>query len=175
LSDLITRLWAILDLERTAQRAATKCGPPPTAQGEPARDNPRRMATLRKEILIDTTPDAAWDALRDVGALHTRLVAGFVTDTKMEGNTRVVTFGNGAVAREEIVSIDPLQKRVAWAIVGQGYHHFNGAAQIFENGKGGIRVVWTTDLLPDSMAGAIDTAMTNGIAAMKKTLEAAGT
>jgi hypothetical protein len=133
------------------------------------------MATIRKEILIDTTPEAAWDALRDVGALHTRLVAGFVTDTKLEGNARIVTFSTGNVAREEIISVDPAQKRVAWAIVGQHFHHFNGAVQIFENDKGGIRVVWITDLLPDSMAASIDTAMTNGIAAMKKTLESAGT
>jgi hypothetical protein len=133
------------------------------------------MATIRKEILIDTTPEAAWDALRDVGALHTRLVAGFVTDTKLEGSTRTVTFNTGTVAREEIVSIDAAQKRVAWAIVGQGFHHYNGAAQIFAHDKGGIRVVWITDLLPDSMASAIDTAMTNGVAAMKKTLEADGT
>jgi polyketide cyclase/dehydrase/lipid transport protein len=133
------------------------------------------MATIRKEILIDTTPEAAWDALRDVGALHTRLVAGFVTDTKLEGNTRVVTFKTGNVAREDIISVDAANRRVAWAIVGQGFHHYNGAAQIFENGKRGIRVVWITDLLPDSMAAAIDGAMTNGIAAMKKTLESAGT
>jgi hypothetical protein len=133
------------------------------------------MATIRKEIQIETTPEAAWDALRDVGALHTRLVAGFVTDTKLEGNTRTVTFGNGTVMREEIISVDPAQKRVAWAIVGQAFHHYNGAAQILENSKGGVRVVWITDLLPDSLAGQIDTAMTNGIAAMKKTLEAAGT
>ena len=151
------------------------CQAPPTARGQPTRDNPPRMATIRKEILIDTTPEAAWDALREVGALHTRLVAGFVTDTKMEGNTRVVTFGNGTVAQEEIISIDATQKRVAWAIVGQGYHHFNGAAQIFENSKGGVRIVWITDLLPDSLAGQIDAAMTKGIAAMKKTLESAGT
>lgn len=133
------------------------------------------MATIRKEILIDTTPDKAWDALRDVGALHTRLVAGFVKDTKLEGNTRTVTFGTGNVAREEIVSVDETQKRVAWAIVGQQFHHYNGAAQIFAHDKGGIRVVWITDLLPDSLASAIDTAMTNGIAAMKKTLESTGT
>jgi hypothetical protein len=132
------------------------------------------MATIRKEILIDTTPEAAWDALRDVGALHTRLVAGFVTDTKLEGNTRVVTFKTGNVAREEIVSVDAANRRVAWAIVGQAFHHYNGAAQIFENGKRGIRVVWITDLLPDSMAAAVDGAMTNGIAAMKQTLESAG-
>jgi hypothetical protein len=133
------------------------------------------MTTIRKEVLIDTTPEAAWDALRDVGALHTRLVAGFVTDTKLEGRTRVVTFGNGMVMREDIVSVDETQKRVAWAIVGQSFHHYNGAAQIFAHDKGGVRVVWITDLLPDSMAEAIDGAMTNGIAAMKKTLEAART
>jgi carbon monoxide dehydrogenase subunit G len=132
------------------------------------------VATIRKEILIDTTPEAAWDALRDVGALHTRLVSGFVTDTKLEGKTRVVTFSTGNVVREEIISIDEAQKRVAWAIVGQHFHHYNGAAQVFAH-REGTRVVWMTDLLPDSLAAAIDTAMTNGIAAMKKTLEAAGT
>lgn len=132
------------------------------------------MTTIRKEILIDTTPEAAWDALRDVGALHTRLVAGFVTDTKLEGKTRTVTFGTGMVAREEIISIDPDQKRVAWAIIGQSFQHYNGAAQVFAH-KGRTRVVWTTDLLPDSLAGPVENAMTNGIAAMKKTLEAAGT
>jgi carbon monoxide dehydrogenase subunit G len=133
------------------------------------------MATIRKEILIDTTPEKAWGALRDVGALHTRLVAGFVIDTKLEGNTRLVTFKNGNVAREEIISVDESQRRVAWAIVGQGFHHYNGAAQVFDSGKGRARIVWITDLLPDSLAEAIDNAMTNGVTAMKKTLESAGT
>lgn len=131
------------------------------------------MATIRKEILIDTTPEAAWDALRDVGALHTRLVPGFVTDTKMEGNTRVVTFGTGMTVREEIIAIDANQRRVAWAIVGQQFHHYNGAAQILAHDKGGIRFVWITDLLPNELAAGIDSAMTNGIAIIKKTLEAA--
>ena len=64
------------------------------------------MASIRKHIQIEAPPDKVWDALRDVGALHTRLVPGFVTDTRMEENARVVTFGNGMVAREEIVSVD---------------------------------------------------------------------
>src|SRR5512144_2719765 len=88
-------------------RFGAKCRGPPTALARATRDNPPRMATIRKEILIDTTPEAACDALRDIGALHTRLVAGFVTDTKLEGNVRTVTFGNGTVVREEIVSVDP--------------------------------------------------------------------
>ncbi|AGB23746.1 Polyketide cyclase / dehydrase and lipid transport [Mycobacterium sp. JS623] len=56
------------------------------------------MATIRKEGQIHASPEQAWDALRDVGALHTRLAAGFVADTRMEGTARIVTFANGMVA-----------------------------------------------------------------------------
>ena len=58
------------------------------------------MASIHKEVLIDAPADRIWDAIRDVGAIHTRLARGFVTDTRLEGDTREVTFINGAVVRE---------------------------------------------------------------------------
>jgi uncharacterized protein YndB with AHSA1/START domain len=130
------------------------------------------MASIRKEIRIDAPVNQIWDALKDVGALHTRLVPGFVKDTKLEGNARVVTFGNGMVAREEIVSIEPGQKRVAWAIVGQQFRHYNGAAWVEADPKGGSRFFWTADLLPDEFAPQVDEMMTAGIEVVKRTLEA---
>lgn len=130
------------------------------------------MASIRKEIRIDAPVDRVWAALRDVGALHTKLVPGFVKDTQMEGDTRVVTFGNGMVAREEIVSIDPAQHRVAWAIVGGQFRHYSGAAWVDADPKGGSRFVWTADLLPNQLAGDVDQMMTIGIAVVKRTLEA---
>jgi hypothetical protein len=63
------------------------------------------MASIHREIRIAARPETAWDALRDVGALHHRLVPGFVTDTVIEEGARVVTFGNGMVARERIVDV----------------------------------------------------------------------
>jgi len=131
------------------------------------------MASIRKEIRIATPVDRVWDALKDVGALHTRLVPGFVKDTHLEGNTRTVTFGNGMVAREEIVSIDVSQRRVAWAIVGQQFRHYNGAAWVEADSTGGSRFVWTTDLLPDEFAGQVEQMMAAGIVVVKQTLEAA--
>ena len=129
------------------------------------------MASIRKEIRIDAPVDRVWAALRDVGALHTKLVPGFVTDTQMEGDTRVVTFGNGMVAREEIVSIDPAQHRVAWAIVGGQFRHYSGAAWVEADPKGGSRFVWTADLLPNDLASNVEQMMTVGIAVVKRTLE----
>jgi carbon monoxide dehydrogenase subunit G len=128
------------------------------------------MATIRKEIQIAAPVERVWAALRDVGALHTRLVPGFVKDTRMEGNTRVVTFGNGMVAREDIVSVDEEQHRVCWAIVGQSFHHYNGAAQVFDD-INGSRFVWTTDLLPDDPASQVEQMMSMGISVIKQTLE----
>jgi hypothetical protein len=129
------------------------------------------MATIRKEIQIDAPFAKAWDALRDVGALHSKLVPGFVTNTEMDGNARIVTFGNGMTAREDIVSIDDARHRVCWAILDQKFRHYNGAAQVLADGAG-CRFVWTTDVLPDELAPAVEQMMSAGIATIRKTLEA---
>ena len=69
------------------------------------------MASIRKEIFTTARAHKVWDAIRDVGALHTRLVPGFVVDTRLEEGARVVTFGNGVTVREPIVDIDDRSRR----------------------------------------------------------------
>lgn len=76
------------------------------------------MASIRKEILIEAPPKDVWAAVREVGAVHQRLAPGFVVATRLEEGARVVTFGNGLVARELIVDVDDEARRLAWAVVG---------------------------------------------------------
>jgi hypothetical protein len=128
------------------------------------------MASIHREVSIRTTPELAWSAMRDVGALHTRLVKGFVTDCRLEGEVRIVTFANGMTAREPIVDVNDERRRVAWSSVGGRLTHYNASAQIFDEGSG-CRVVWIADLLPHEMAPAIDGMIQQGLAAMKRTLE----
>ena len=64
------------------------------------------MATIEKEIAIERSKEFVWDAIRDVGAIHKRLVPGFVVDCKLQGDWRTVTFANGMVVRELIVAIE---------------------------------------------------------------------
>ena len=110
------------------------------------------MASIRKEIVTPARAERVWDALRDVGALHTRLVPGFVTDTRLEPGARIVTFANGMVARETIVTIDDDARRVVWSASGGVLSHHNGAAQVVVDVDGRTRVVWIADVLPDAAA-----------------------
>jgi carbon monoxide dehydrogenase subunit G len=129
------------------------------------------MATIRKEISIAARAEEVWDAVRDVGALHTRLVPGFVIDTRLEPGARIVTFGNGMVARELIITIDDSERRLVWSIVGGRFIHHNASAQVFAEGAHRCRFVWMADLLPDEIAGAIAAMMEQGVAVIQNTLE----
>ncbi len=128
------------------------------------------MATLRKEMHIEARPEAIWDAARDIGALHTRLVPGFVVDTQLEGDARIVTFGNGMVVRELIISVDDQRRRLAWTAIGGRTTHYNAVLDVFAE-RSGARVVWTTDLLPDEMAEPVAAMQDKGLAAMKEAFE----
>jgi carbon monoxide dehydrogenase subunit G len=126
------------------------------------------MASIRKEIPLDARAEDVWAAVRDIGALHTRLVPGFVTDTKLEPGARIVTFANGMIVKELIVDLDDKARRLVWSAVGGRLSHHNASAQVFADGDGRSRLVWTADLLPDELAGDIRTMMDHGAAAMQK-------
>ncbi|HEY5194839.1 MAG TPA: SRPBCC family protein [Solirubrobacteraceae bacterium] len=130
------------------------------------------MACIRTEISIDASPDAVWDAVRDWGALHERLVPGFVVDTQLDGDDRIVTFFNGTVVRELLVDLDENARRLAWSIVGGPYTHHNASSQVFPEGEGAARFVWIADLLPNELAVPTGEMMQQGTNVVKQTLEA---
>jgi carbon monoxide dehydrogenase subunit G len=131
------------------------------------------MASIRKEISIDVPPEEAWDALRDWGAIHRRLVPGFVVDARLDGDDRIVTFFNGVVVRELLVDLDDAERRLAWSVREGPYSHHNGVAQVFADGDGATRFVWTADVLPDEVAEVTSEMMQQGVETVKKTLESA--
>lgn len=128
------------------------------------------MATERRSIVTTRAPDEVWNAVRDVGALHTRLVRGFVRDTRLEAGARVVTFANGTVAREPIVTVDDEARRLVWGAETSRLTHYSSAVQVLAEGAGS-RVVWTSDFLPDAAAAFVGPMMEAGIQAMQRTLD----
>ena len=129
------------------------------------------MATIYKEAEIARSAGFVWDAIRDVGAIHRRLVRGFVVDCKLEGDSRLVTFANGMVVREIIVAVDDKTRRHAWSARGEPLTHHNASIQVFAQGDDKSRVVWIADVMPDEVAGTVGEMMSQGLTAMKRTLE----
>jgi carbon monoxide dehydrogenase subunit G len=129
------------------------------------------MATIQKEFTIDVPPPAAWAALRDFGALHEKLVPGFVIACKLEVDVRTITFFNGQITREQLIAIDDQLRRLAYSAIGGAAKHHNASAQVFDAGTGQTRFVWTTDVLPHELAEFIEPLMERGAMTMQKTLE----
>jgi carbon monoxide dehydrogenase subunit G len=130
------------------------------------------MASIYKDIPVDAHPDAVWDAVRDFGAVHQRLNPGFVTDCRLDGNTRIVTFHNGNVVPEEFVDCDEARRRLAYAIVGrEGVKHYNGSVQVVGDGESRSRIIWIIDVLPNDIAPYISGQMDLAVTAMQKALQ----
>jgi carbon monoxide dehydrogenase subunit G len=130
------------------------------------------MASIHQEIVVAAPVEHVWAAVRDVGAPHKRRAPGFLVETRLEGEARVVTFANGLVARELIVDVDDAARRLCWAVVGsERLTHHNASLQVFADGERGSRVVWIADLLPNDVAGDIRGLIEQGMAVMKLTME----
>lgn len=128
-------------------------------------------ASVRKEFIVEAPPEFVWAALRDFGALHTRLARGFVSDTKLDADARLVTFVNGYEAREILVDLDDDRMRLAYSAVGGRLTAHSASAQVFAESGGRTRFVWAADFLPNDVEPVISGMMDDGVAAMKKTLE----
>ena len=130
------------------------------------------MATLRREISLDAPVEKVWPAIRDFDHVHTRVAPGFLTAGRMDKGDRILTFFNGMVARERLVTSDDAAHRLVYSVVEGQASHYNAAVEVVPESTGKSRLVWTIDLLPNELAPAIGGMMDQATGVMKKTLEA---
>ena len=131
------------------------------------------MASIHKEISLLRPPEAIWDIVRDVGAVHTRFAPGFVIDVVMEDGARMVTFGNGMVAREVIVDLCETSRRLAYSVRSERLSHHNASFQVLPQGDGS-RLVWIADVLPHEAAESVGAMMEAGMIAAKAAMDGDG-
>lgn len=131
------------------------------------------MASIRKTVELNVPLAKVWDALADFHNVHTRLAPGFVTDSKPDGDTRIVTFANGTEARERLITSDAAMHRLVYAISNERLTHYSASAEVIPTGDKTCRFIWTVDLSPDAMAPYVDGQMTTATGLMKAALEQA--
>ena len=128
------------------------------------------MASVHKDIIIDANPDDVWAAVRDFGAVHQRLVPGFVLDARLDGDSRIVTFANGTSARELLVDNDDSRRRLVYAVISERVKQHSASVQVIADGDARTRLVWTVDVLPHEIAPYMNAQMDQAALAMQKAL-----
>ena len=129
------------------------------------------MASIRREFDVDSPADVAWAAVCDFGAVHERLAPGFVVEVRRDGDARILTFGNGMVARELLVAVDHDARRLVYSVQGGQFTHDNASVRIVPLDNGRCRFIWHRDMLPDELAGPVAAMMDQAVPIMKHTLE----
>jgi polyketide cyclase/dehydrase/lipid transport protein len=82
-------------------------------------------------------------------------VPGFVVATELDGDDRLVTFFDGAVARERLIDLDEDRRRLVWSVVDGPFRHHNASARVIPDADDPSRrsvLIWTADFLPDDLA-----------------------
>ena len=135
------------------------------------------MATITKDITVGWSVADVWDALRDFGAVHLRVLPGFVAECETEGNDRVVTFSSGVVLRERLVTLDDVRRRFVYTVAESPLdlvHHQGSVEAVEVPGEKGCRILWTTDFLPEDFAPIVESLMSEGASVMESTFAGAG-
>ncbi|MGH6963526.1 MAG: SRPBCC family protein [Phenylobacterium sp.] len=128
------------------------------------------MASIIKEITIDAPAAAVWDAVADFGAVHRRFAPGFVTNVELIPGARMVTFGDGTVAKELFLGVDHAKRRLAYSIDNERLAHHSASFQVIDEGGGKSRLIWTADVLPDAMGPYLSERMDAGLVSARATL-----
>ncbi|MGL3106121.1 SRPBCC family protein [Bradyrhizobium sp. BR 1432] len=126
------------------------------------------MASIHNDIPLPASAHDVWDAVRDFGALHQRLVPGFVTACTLDGDARIVTFANGSVAREVLVDCDDARQRLVYAINNERLKHYSASVQVIADGDARCRLVWIIDMLPNELAPYVQGQTSEAVTALHR-------
>lgn len=131
------------------------------------------MASIYKEILINVDSAKVWESVRDVGNVHIRLVPGYAAETRIEGDSRILTMSNGNIVKELIFDINDKQLRLAYTVqeTKMSITHHHASFQVFPEGSNSCRLVWITDILPHELEPEVRARVDRGAIVIKQTLE----
>ncbi len=139
--------------------------------------------TIRRQTVIECSPDAAWDRIADVpnnASWFTGLVASWCEPDPDTGRRlRKVQMPTGIVMTEDIVVVDNVQRRLQYALrpIAVFTHHL-ATIDVIEipqqpNSPQTCLVVYGTDMAPRPIALSFGGAIERALASLKSQLEAA--
>ena len=130
--------------------------------------SPRR-GSVRRQVHIERTPADVWALVGD----PSRLPEWFpgITDAVIDGTSRIITTGAGLPMPEEIVTLDPLQRRFQYRITGPMFTEHLSTLDVLDLDDGTTLVVYGVDAVPATLALVIGGAAGNALEHLRTMME----
>jgi uncharacterized protein YndB with AHSA1/START domain len=127
------------------------------------------LGSIRHEIRIHRPAAEIWALAGDPARLP-EWFPGIVSCT-VDGSTRVITTGAGLPMAEEILVIDPVQRRFQYRITAALFRHHRGTIDVIDLGDGTSLVVYSTEADPRTMALTIGGGTAGALDELRRILE----
>ncbi|HEX2850791.1 MAG TPA: SRPBCC family protein [Acidimicrobiales bacterium] len=128
-----------------------------------------KRGSIRRECRVACSPDAAWRLVGDPARIAEWWPG--IVDATVDGTARVITTGSGIPMPEEIVTVDPLQRRFQYRITAPMFKEHLSTLDVIELGDGTCLLVYSVDAQPSTMALVIGGAAGNALENARRILE----
>ncbi len=125
--------------------------------------------TVRRQVRVHRPPADVWALVGDPARVHEWFPG--ITSCTVDGTTRVIVTGAGLPIPEEIVTVDPLQRRFQYRITGPLFREHLSTLDVLDVGDGTCLVVYAADAVPATMALIIGGAAGNALHNVKRMME----
>ncbi|HVM52206.1 MAG TPA: SRPBCC family protein [Acidimicrobiales bacterium] len=127
--------------------------------------------TVRREVRFARPAEEVWAIVGDPA----RIAEWFpgITSATVDGDTRVITTGAGIPMPEQIVTVDPLQRRFQYRITAPMFREHLSTLDVLDLGDGTCLAVYSADADPSTLALVIAGAAGNALAHLRDQLEGA--
>jgi hypothetical protein len=119
--------------------------------------------------VVGVAASRAWELVGRPELLH-HWFPGIV-DCKVEGSVRTITTGAGLSLAEEILTVDPIQRRFQYRISGGFFREHLGTVDVIELGPDSCLVVYSSDADPAPMAVILGGATQGALDELARQLE----
>jgi uncharacterized protein YndB with AHSA1/START domain len=130
------------------------------------------LGSIRHEVRISRSADDVWQLAGDAGRLHEWFPG--ITASPVDGTSRVITTGSGLPMPEEILVVDPVQRRFQYRVTAPAFRHHRGTIDVIDLDDGTCLVVYSTEADPRAMALVIGGATAGALDELRRRMELGG-
>ncbi len=126
-------------------------------------------ASVRREVRIRRPASEVWDAIGDPARVQEWFVG--IDSSTVDGDQRVVVTGAGIPMPEQILTHDPIQRRLQYRITAGVVREHLSTLDVHDLGDGTSLVVYAADADPATMALIIAGAAGSALEALRNRME----